>query len=358
MEDDYDYYEGPPPASPNRRSFLSAALATVTAAAVTGGAAALLLEDGNPPAISSDSPPTLESTATIPPDADGSYLRARLTALEAENGNLKNDLSAARRQLATYTASGDESAAGQDWRQHYEQANAQATDLAGRLAAVQGLLSLYEELESLDVAEAASQGVAALGGALGDLVADAPLVTEGLAAGRQALDEFEEQLPELEQGRYWLEGQMAIVGQALQAAETTLNNVVKVSGTLLQLLNRWFEDVLKWLPFGIGENALAIMSALGDLLDRVPETLDGLRVKVADPLDVWLERDGDEIRLQRRLIKPLRDEAIERADSTVARLGDVNDVYQVQLQEPVAALSERQHLIREQIAHYRQSHSL
>jgi hypothetical protein len=79
---------------------------------------------------------------------------------------------------------------------------------------------------------------------------------------------------------------------------------------------------------------------------------------VAEPLDVWLERDGADNRLQRRLIKPMREKALDRADSTVGRLRDVHDVYQVRLQEPVTALAERQRLVREQIAAYRQSHSL
>jgi len=358
MEDEYDYYQGPAPVNPNRRTFLSAALATVTAAAVTGGAAALLLGEDDPPTITADSPPAVQSTSTSAVDADASYLKARLTTLEAENDDLKNNLSAARRQLASYTGTSNDGNEDQGWRQQYEQASTQATDLAGRLTVVQGLLALYEEFEALDLDTVAAEGVAAVGDALGDLVADVPLVSQGLAAGRQALDEFEGQLPLVEQGRYWLEGQMAIVGRALEAAETVLNNTLKAGGSFLQLLNRWFEDILKWLPFGIGENALAIMSALGDLLASVPETLDGLRANVADPLDVWLERDGQENRLQRRLIKPLRDEALQQADSAVGRLGGVHDVYQAQLHDPVTALAERQQLIREQITQYRQSHSL
>jgi hypothetical protein len=151
---------------------------------------------------------------------------------------------------------------------------------------------------------------------------------------------------------------MATVKRALDAAEMTLNSVLKVGGSFLQLLNRWFEDILKWLPFGIGENALAIMSSLDDLLASVPETLDGLQANVARPLDVWLERDGADNRLQRRLIKPVREEALDRADSTVSRLADVHDVYQVRLREPVTALAERQRLVREQIAQYRQNNFL
>ena len=358
MDDEFEYGVEAGATKADRRSFLSAALATVTVAAVSGGAAALLLEDDPPPpAIVASTTTPLPPVATQTSDPDASYLRARLTALEAENSSLQSDLTAARRQLASYsgleTDSSDDDGA---WRQQFEQASAQAIDLASQLAAVQGLLTLYEELEAVDLAAVASGGMAAFGGAIGGLMADIPSVSEGLLAGRQALDEFEEQLPLIEQGRYWLEGQMAIVGAALDATETALNGVVKAGGTFLQLLNRWFEDILKWLPFGIGEGALAIMSAVSALLAEVPETLDGLQANVAGPLDEWLARDGDEIRLRRRLIKPVREDALARAGSTVERVGSVNEIYEVQLREPVAVLVERQRLIREQIAQYRQSH--
>lgn len=362
MEDDYDYdydyTQSPPPANANRRSFLSAALATVTAAAVTGGAAALLLEGDDPSVVITSDPPATAPLPATTVEGDAGYLRTRLSALEAENGNLKSSLSAAQRQLASYTGTSGDSTAGDQWHQQYEQANAQVGELAGRLSAVQGLLALYEELEAIDLGAAAAEGVAAVGGALGDLIDDVPLVTEGLAAGRQALEEFEQQLPLVEQGRYWLEGQMAIVSAALEAAEAALNNVLKAGDSFLHLLNRWFEDILRWLPFGIGESALSIMTAIGDLLASVPDTLDGLQTNVADPLDVWLERDGQDVRLQRRLIKPIREQAFDRADSTVARLGTVDQVYQVRLKEPVTTLVERRRLVREQIAQFRQSNAL
>lgn len=359
MADEFECLEEAAPVQPDRRSFLSAALATVTVAAVTGATAALLLEDdGRPATISEVSIPTPLPPATSTSDKDPGQLRARLAALESENSVLKNSLSAAERQLASYRDAPSESAEADGWREQFEQASAQATDLAGQLAVVQGLLTLYEELEAVDLASVAAGGVDALGGALGDVMADVPSVAEGLEAGRKALEEFEEQLPLVEQGRYWLEGQMTILGSALDTAEATLSNVLKAGGTLLQLLDNWFADILKWLPFGIGQSALAIMSDLSNLTAKVPETMDGLRDNVAGPLDQWLGRDGDEIRLQRRLIKPVREKAIDRADSTVGRLGSVNDVYQAQLREPIATMVERQRTIREQIVLYRQNNSL
>jgi len=359
MHDQFDHPLNPAPKRSDRRSFLGAALATVTVAAVTGGTAALLLEDDGPPAAIVDKPvPQALPTVSSIQETDTQALRAQLTALETENISLKNSLSAAQRQLAANQNAKAEGSAGEEWRWHYEEANARATDLAGHLATLQGLLALYEELEAVDLAGAASGGMAAVGGLLGDLIADVPLVTEGLLAGRTALEKFEEQLPLVERGRYWLHGQISIIGLALEQAELVLNNTVKAGGTFLQLIDRWFKDILKWLPFGIGEGTLAIMSTISDLLAKIPETLDGLQTLVAGPLDLWLEKDGDENRLQKHLVKPLREQAIDRADSAVQRLSSVNEAYEAQLREPVDVLVERQRVIREQIAQYRQNHPL
>ena len=137
MEEEFEYLEDQAAAKAGRRSFLSAALATVTVAAVTGGTAALLLEesDGQPQSSGVTRPPATLPSASVSVNsdagADASYLKARLTALESENSALKGDLSAARRQLASYGGASAESAAGDDWRQQFEEASAQATDLAG-----------------------------------------------------------------------------------------------------------------------------------------------------------------------------------------------------------------------------------
>jgi hypothetical protein len=361
MDDEYGFHDDLAITSAERRRFLSAALATVTVAAVTGGAAAVLLDDDpqSTTTVTSTIPP-LPSPSTPEAASDATYLLTRLSALEAQNSTLQSNLAAAQRQLASYgSLSADNPASdGQNWRGQYEEASAQAADLSGRLGVLEGLLAMYEELDAVDLATAASGGLVAVGGVLGGLIAEVPSLAEGLQAGRQALEEFEEELPLVEQGRYWLEGQMSTVQRALDAAESALNGALQVGGTFLQLLDRWFEDILKWLPFGIGEKALTIMSAVTDLLAEVPETLEGLQTNVAGPLDLWLKRDGDDIRLQRRMIKPIREQALDRADMAVEGIGSVNDAYEVDLREPITTRVERQRVIREQIAHYRITNSV
>ncbi|UCG25052.1 MAG: hypothetical protein JSW55_03400 [Chloroflexota bacterium] len=361
MDDEYGRYDDLSVASAARRRFLTAAVATVTVAAATGGAAAVLLDDDpqTTAKVASTAMP-LPSPSTPEAASDATYLLSRLTALEAENSTLQSNLAAAQRQLASYSAlSADSSTSdSQGWRHEYEEASAQAAELSGRVGVLEGLLAMYEELDAVDVAAAAAGGVAAVGEVIGGLVAEAPSVAEGLQAGRQALEEFEEQLPLIEQGRDWLEGQMSIVGRALESAESALKGALEVGGTFLQLLDRWFEDMLKWLPFGIGQKALTIVGTVTGLLGVVPETLDGLQTNIAGPLDLWLGRDGDEIRLRRRMIGPIREQALDRADRAVEGIGSLDDTYEVELRHPIATLVERQRVIREQIVNYRKTNAV
>jgi hypothetical protein len=124
-------------------------------------------------------------------------------------------------------------------------------------------------------------------------------------------------------------------------------------GDFLELLNDWFAGVRKWLPFGVGEKAADVMSALTSLLAETPNTLSGLDVNLAQPLDVWLQRLDGEPALTRILVKPVRDEVLTRARTTIDQANTVAATYESHLAAPArAALTNRQTL-RQQIADYR-----
>jgi hypothetical protein len=124
------------------------------------------------------------------------------------------------------------------------------------------------------------------------------------------------------------------------------------------MLGHWFESLKRWLPFGVGEKAVAVMSALTTLVAETPNTLSGLNTNVAQPLDVWLAREEDAPALQRRLIKPLREQVLTRASDTLAKTESVKTAYQTEVVEPVQlALGNRQ-AVRDQIAAYRQQHQV
>jgi hypothetical protein len=235
---------------------------------------------------------------------------------------------------------------------------AQLDQTNGRATALSGLLALYEQLESIDVEGVVAGGVDAVGGALAELGDRLPTVAEGLALGAAAPDELENQIPLLQNGRLWLQDHVTRISDFYQTVETVLRAAVQGAGTFLANLGEWFQDVLRWLPFGMGDKAAAIMNAMTNLLGETPNTINGLRTNVSQPLDIWLAGEGDELPLRRGVIKPLREKALQPASEALTSVGTVQTTYQTRLVEPVQSIALNRQALRDQIAQYRQQHQL
>jgi hypothetical protein len=345
----------------NRRGFLKAAASTAVVAAAAGAGAAVLL-DGDKAAVTTIAPPVkpeaIVSPATVADEA--SDLFARLVKAQAENVRLQAELAASQRQLESARSAllDEDVVAAEAWQRQLEEANAEAFSLGEQVNVLGGLVGLYEQLEEIDLAAVTAGGIATVGGALAVLTQQAPLVSEGLQAGQVALSEFEEQLPAVEDARGWLIEQTEVLGRAYGTVELALQEAVDAAGNLLQMFGEWFAGVRKWLPFGIGERAARLVSALTELLAETPVTIAGVRDNVVRPLDVWLEQKDGQTRLHRRLIKPVREQALDQAAIAVDQVQTLQTAYQVELAEPVEATANRQRLVRDLISQYRQEHQV
>ncbi|MGH2536209.1 MAG: hypothetical protein ACRDHL_02320 [Candidatus Promineifilaceae bacterium] len=339
----------------DRRAFLRAALATAGA-----GAAALLSRDPESAIfVPPTGPPAPLPAAAAAGQGQSSNLLARLAALQAENARLQAQLGSAEGQLsAAQAATGQESAEADGWRAQLDGANGRINVLSAQVGAFAGLVALYDQLEGVDLDAVADSGIAAVGGALGALVDGLPIVSQGLQAGELALGELEAGLPILEQGREWLQLHLGKLGGFYAAAESALIEAVEDAGAFLQLVAAWFQKILGWLPFGIGDSAAVVVAALSDLLGETPNTVGGLQNFVLAPLDGWLAPEGDETPLQRKVIKPVREQALAPAGQAVASAETLNLAYQNDLLAPFKDAAGRRQLVRDQIAAYRQQHAI
>ncbi len=343
----------------SRRSFLKALLVTAATATTAGGGAAYFLnqlETKQPviTTVSTPAPPPVISAAdtVITANNEVADLLAKIASAEAENLRLRSELEAAQRRLsALESANGDSTLANQELQTEL----ATVTEQAGILA---GLVALYEQLDELNVAEVVDGGLESFSAFIQGLVDDLPRVENGLATGRQALDEFEAHLPTVESGREWLESHLARLNTFYEAAERILTAVVENAGTFLQKINEWFQGVRKWLPFGVGDSAAQVMAALTDLLDETPNTIHGLRRNVADPLDVWFKPEGETVAVRSRLLKPLKEETLTPSAEVVNKVREAKVVYDTEVVEPVKTVAMNRQLVREQIAAYRQKYEL
>lgn len=360
----------------SRRSFLRNVVLTAAAATAAGTGAAILsgksdeLIISSPtapeqPVISSASAatqaqgwPTAAQAAQAQPPAgapgaagSGDAL-AQLAEAQAENVRLQAALDSAQRELeALRNANAFNSQTAEEVTLQLESANQQVGILAG-------LVALYEQLDDVDVTDAVEGGLAAVSQTIEGLIGQTPALSEGIQAGQTALAEVEAHLPTLEAGRAWLESQALRVNDFYVAVETVLQEVLESVGSFLQLVNDWFEGVRKWLPFGMGERAAQVVTALSNLVAETPDMVEGLYTQVAQPLDVWIGREEDEPRLQRRLIKPIRENVLTKAGETITQAQQVQTTYQTQLEQPLTTAVSQRKTLREQIAAYRQQYQV
>jgi hypothetical protein len=356
----------------SRRTFLRNATLTAAAAVSVGAGAAaltdradLVITSGPAPASLPLIPKEVGGSGIAVPEAlqsaqmianapaDAAELLAKLASSQAENLRLQAALDAAQRDMEGLRLNSDSQ------RSVTDDLSLQLSSAEERIGILGGLVALYEQLDAADVGSAMQEGLAVVAGSIGGLVAEVPTLQEGLAMGGQALDELESHLPVIENGRMWLEAQAAKVESFYAAIEGVLQNVLASVGNFLELVENWFEGIRKWLPGNLEQKASQVITSFTNLIAETPPTVTGLRSYVAEPLDHWLARDGDDTpRLQRNLVKPLREQVIVRAADTIGRVQTLQLTYQEQVDQKLAGATANREAVRSQIAGYRQQHSV
>ncbi len=347
----------------SRRNFMRNLAVAALAATTAGTSAALISKEWksatiSPPVISElpalpTAVPAVRSAQTIvTAQNDASELLARLAKSQAENMRLQAALDATKRDLDSLVVTNGSN------RSATEDLSIQLAGATEHIGVLAGLVALYEQLEGVDVTETVQNGLAIVTDSINDLVDQTPTLIEGIELGQQALAEVEEHLPQLEDGRIWMEAQANKLGAFYDTVEVVLQGVLDSVGSFLDLVQKWFDGVAKWLPFGIDEKAANVVNALSDLVAETPHTISGLDTYIAKPLDVWLAREEDTPRLQRKLIIPIREQVLAEASKTIDRAQSVRNTYRDQLTLPVEVTVANRDAVRQQIETYRQQYQI
>jgi hypothetical protein len=350
----------------SRRNFIRNLAIAAMAATTAGTTAAMLSKEWNKSTVS---PAVIREVPKIPPaptsipavqsaqtvvtaQNDASELLARLAESQAENMRLQAALQAAQSDLESLAVTNNSN------RSATEELSIQLADATERLGLLSGLVTLYEQLDEIDVTETVQNGLTTVSDSINELVDQTPALSEGIELGQQALAEVEEHLPLLEDGRVWMEAQANKLSAFYDSVEVILQGVLESVGSFLDLVENWFDGVRKWLPFGIDEKAALVVTALSDLVAETPHTINGLDTYIAKPLDAWLVREEDAPRLHRTLIKPIREQVLAEANETINRAHTVKASYEEQLALPVEVTVSNRNALREQIASYRQQYQI
>lgn len=347
----------------SRRNFMRNLGISILAATTAGTGAALVSRElgkssTSVPLISELPPPpttvpAVQSAQTIiTAHNDASELLQKLAESQAENMRLQAELQATKRDLESLSLTNNSN------RSATEDLSLQLAGAHEEIGVLGGLVALYEQLDDVDVTQTVQNGMAAVSESITDLLDQAPTLGEGVEIGQQALAEVEAHLPNLENGRLWMDAQLNKLNTFYETVEVVLQSVLESVGSFLDLVNDWFDNINKWLPFGIGEKAAQVVQSLSSLVAETPNTVEGLNSYLAQPLDHWLAQENGEPKLKQNLIKPIREKVLAEANETILRAQRVQLSYQDQIKNPVESVVTTQQIIRDQIINYRQQHQV
>lgn len=348
----------------SRRNFMRNLGIAFLAATTAGTGAAMISKEWQKP-ITAAAPiirelppiptavPAVQSAQTVvTAHNDASELLQRLAESQAENLRLQAALEAAQRDLESLVTTNDGN------RSATEELSLKLAGANEEIGVMGGLLALYKQLDDVDVTDTIQNGMSAVAASITDLVEQTPALSEGIQIGQQALAEVEQHLPVLEDGRIWLDAQANKLGAFYETVELVLQSVIDSVGSFLDMVEAWFSNVQKWLPFGIGEKAANVVNSFSALIAETPHTISGLDTYLAQPLDHWLAQEDGSPRLHQKLIKPVREKVLVEANETINRAQLVQTAYLEQMAVPVQARLANRELVRHQIAEYRQQHQV
>ncbi len=334
----------------SRRGFLKMGLAA-TVGAVAGGAsvAATVSQEMQTIIRGAAQTGSIESeTLSLPPVItsadDNSQLNQQLVAAHAENMRLKAELEGANRKIAALSDQSDSRTGAME---------AQLEEATLKIGSLTGLISLYEQLESLDLDGAVDEGLSVISGGMGSLAGKLPGVEQGVELAEEALSAFEAQIPLVHSGKQWLDNHVERLGRFVGALEGALLNAVESAAPFLEMLSAWFQKVLKWAPFGVGDSAAAVLDALTDLVTEAPHSINGLQTNVAAPLALWLADDDGDPALTKRLTKPIREQAMAPVASIAQDAKQLHEKFQAELEQPAQNVLKNRALVRDLIEKYR-----
>jgi len=292
-------------------------------------------------------------------------LRAQLGASTPGSATVADVVAALQSQLASATGQNGQLASALSTTQQ------EIANLKSQLAAAQGnlgaatdslnkhreLVTLFDQLNGVDLDGVLQGGLAAAAGGLSTALALGPLVTQGVTLGRNLLASFEQTLPGLRDAMTWLGDQVLRLRLGLYAIEAAARQTINAAlSGIATVFGGFISFVLDYLPFNIGANVKATLNATQSLLTGLVEVLDGTDQKVLGIISPLVSAGPQD--LAKTLVEPLREQSLKPAGQLVMALGEADQTFKASLESPARLALAQRAEIRARIAAYRQSNRL
>ncbi len=244
------------------------------------------------------------------------------------------------------------------WQVTDAEAQAAIAAADAEVARLQGLVDLYEELETIGLDAILQTGMAAVALPLHAVEAGAKALKSGLEWSEKALLSLKEALPTAQESLEWLETQVAAVAEGIQKLESSVAKAVdRATGSkVAETLQEFAEVILENLPFGIGDKIRDVFEGMVAFVTSVDELVLGLNDVLLEPMrERWFASTEGE-GLGATLVDPLVEDVLDPLESHLGDLAALADTWQQKLMAPTQQALEERAQVREQIARYKTEH--
>lgn len=231
---------------------------------------------------------------------------------------------------------------------------------AAEMERLQGLVDLYENLEKVGLDAILQTGMVAVALPLAAVELGAKALKQGLEWAEEALLSLGESLPTARESLLWLEEQIASLADGISRLETAIGEALdratdNAIGEALKDLSAW---ILDHLPFGLGDRIRDVLEGLVNLITSVDDLLQGVNSHLLEPMRVrWFSEEEGE-GLSASLVNPLVAHILDPLEAHLGDLAVLADTWQAELMAPTQQALTQRDQIREQIARYKEEHSL
>jgi hypothetical protein len=228
------------------------------------------------------------------------------------------------------------------------------------IARLQGLVSLYEDLEKTGLDAILQTGMAAVALPLGAIEAGAKVLQGGLIFVEDALLGVEQALPSARESILWLEAQVSALAAGVGTLESALGQVLERAGNLpaVEALRDFSAMILDNLPFGLGDKIRGVLDGITGVVTSVDDLIEGINTRVLEPLsEEWFSAEDGQ-GLGASLVGPLVEHLLDPLEEHLGNLASLADTWQANLSAPTQHALEQRAKIRENITRYKQDHGL
>lgn len=216
------------------------------------------------------------------------------------------------------------------------------------LASHRELIALYDQLDGVQLDKTVSNGMQSVLGSINNTSEYAQQLRDGLLVAKDNINQLDQGLAILDAGLVRVEGMIVGLSTLMQGLEDRLQAAGEPVAPVTDALGSLFENLISYLPFGIGERIQATIDSIKIVIGSIPESIASLNDNLIAPMrTTFFPRDGDNIQV--RLLEPLTNVLFYPAEWTLSGLANLADTWDKELEQPAQAMIEERASLRKKI---------